>query len=92
MSVVGSSLFDSKACPSCNFSGGDLIRQRPSNGGGKHAPRLELGTSFLDYSSMRALWSGNNSLRKQRKSTSLAVVDNLGGQYEDNFEDVKNVR
>ncbi|KAI3449965.1 hypothetical protein Pfo_006630 [Paulownia fortunei] len=98
VSVVGSSLVDIKTCPclcldalpSCNLSGGDLILRRHSIGR-KHVPRLgslELSSSFLDYSSMRAL-SGAKNLRKQRKNRSLVVVDELAGQYEDNFEDVK---
>ncbi|KAL0389328.1 UNVERIFIED_CONTAM: Chaperonin-like RbcX protein 2, chloroplastic [Sesamum calycinum] len=98
LSVVGSSLVDSKACPclcldalpSCNLNGRDSSLQRHSIGR-KHVPRLgslELSSSFLDYSSVRAL-SGAKSLRKQKKNRSLVVVDELAGQYEDNFEDVK---
>ncbi|KAK4407402.1 hypothetical protein Sango_0321200 [Sesamum angolense] len=101
LSVVGSSLVDSKACPclcldalpSCNLNGRDSSLQRHSIGR-KHVPRLgslELSSSFLDYSSVRAL-SGAKSLRKQKKNRSLVVVDELAGQYEDNFEDVKKVR
>ncbi|KAL0435386.1 UNVERIFIED_CONTAM: Chaperonin-like RbcX protein 2, chloroplastic [Sesamum radiatum] len=100
VSVVGSSLVDSKACPclcldalpSCNLNGRDLSLQRHSIGR-KHVPRLgslELSSSFLDYSSVRAL-SGAKSLRKQKKNRSLVVVDELAGQYEDNFEDVKKI-
>lgn len=101
VSVVGSSLVDSKTCPclcfdalpSCNLRGGDLILQRYSIGR-KHVPRLgslELNSSFLDYSSIRVL-SGASNLIKQRKNRSLVIVDELAGQYEDNFEDVKKVR
>ncbi|KAK6119776.1 hypothetical protein DH2020_046480 [Rehmannia glutinosa] len=95
VSVVGSSLVDSKTCPclcfdalpSCNLGGGDLILQRR-----KHVPRLgslDLSSSFLDYSSVRALSFDAKNLRKQRKNRSVVVVDELAGNYEDNFEDVK---
>lgn len=93
VSVVGgsSSLVESKSCgaclPSCNLSGGDLI----SSMGRRHvaAPRLELSTSFLDNSSIRAFCWAPNNLKKQRKKMSVVAVGGLGGQYEDSFEDVK---
>ncbi|GFP87023.1 hypothetical protein PHJA_000846100 [Phtheirospermum japonicum] len=99
VSVVGSSLVDSKACPclcfdalpSCNLNGGDLISQRHLVGR-KHVPRLgslDLSSSFLDHSSVKALSGASKSSKKQRKNRSLVVVDELAGQYEDNFEDVK---
>ncbi|KAK6141691.1 hypothetical protein DH2020_024568 [Rehmannia glutinosa] len=95
VSVVGSSLVDSKTCPclcfdalpSCNLGGGDLILQRR-----KHVPSLgslDLSSSFLDYSSVRALSFDAKNLRKQRKNRGVVVVDELAGNYEDNFEDVK---
>ncbi|PIN12355.1 hypothetical protein CDL12_15033 [Handroanthus impetiginosus] len=98
VSVVGSSLVDSRTCPcwrldavpSCHLSGGDLALQRHSVCG-NHVRRLgsfELSSSFLDISSLRAL-SGAKNLRKQRRNKSLVVVAELAGQYEDNFEDVK---
>ncbi|KAK6138402.1 hypothetical protein DH2020_027876 [Rehmannia glutinosa] len=84
--AVGSPLIDSKMClkpmPLC----GDLILQRHSIGK-KRVPRLT--SSFLGNSSMKALL-GSKNLRKQRgKNRSLVIVDELAGQYEDNFEDVK---
>lgn len=97
VSVVGgsSSLVEPKTCaasaclPSCNLSGGDLI---PSIGR-KHvaAPRLDLSTSFLDNSSMKAFCWAPSNLKKRRKM-SVVAVGGLGGQYEDSFEDVKTVR
>ncbi|EYU31366.1 hypothetical protein ABFS82_14G217000 [Erythranthe guttata] len=91
VSVVGSSLVDSKAC-----SSGDLGLQRRRNysNGKKRVPRigsssLELRSSFLDYSSMKILSGSKNLRTQQRKNRSLVVVDELAGQYEDNFDDVK---
>ncbi|CAA0833467.1 Chaperonin-like RbcX protein [Striga hermonthica] len=99
VSVVGSSLVESKPCPclcfdalpSCNLNGGDLLISQRHTVGRKHVPRLgslDLSSSFLDYSSVRTLSSAKIP-RKQRKNKSLVVVDELAGQYEDNFEDVK---
>ncbi|KAL3647563.1 hypothetical protein CASFOL_008531 [Castilleja foliolosa] len=99
VSVVGSSLVDSKttpclcfdALPCCNMNGGDLISQRHSVGR-KPVPRLgslDLSSSFLDRSSVKALSGARKSLKKQRKNRSLVVVDELAGHYEENFEDVK---
>ncbi|KAI3461101.1 hypothetical protein Pfo_017764 [Paulownia fortunei] len=94
MSVVGSPLVDSKTCPCLCLdampSYGDLILQRHSIGR-KNVNRLgslELSSSFLDYSSRKAL-SRSKNLRKQRKNRSPVIVGELAGQYEDNFEDVK---
>ncbi|GMH00041.1 hypothetical protein Nepgr_001880 [Nepenthes gracilis] len=49
---------------------------------------LDLGSSFVN-SSKALLGVVNRSSRKQRKVRSLVVVNELAGQYEDNFEDVK---
>ncbi|XP_073147187.1 chaperonin-like RbcX protein 2, chloroplastic [Henckelia pumila] len=97
VSVVGSSVVDSHATPcwfldampSCNLSSGDLVWQRGSFGKKRvpHLGSLDLSTSFLDSSSIKAL-SGDNR-RKQRKLRKLVIVDELAGQYEDNFDDVK---
>ncbi|KAL0460969.1 UNVERIFIED_CONTAM: Chaperonin-like RbcX protein 2, chloroplastic [Sesamum latifolium] len=93
VSVVGSSLVDGKACLDATMSASrGLILQRHFVGRTrKRVPRLgslELRSSFLDYSSVRALSGAKNS-RKQRKTRSLVVVGELLGQYEDSFEDVK---
>lgn len=97
VSAVVSRLVDSNTCPCFCWdaipSCGDFILQRHSIGR-KHVPRLvslELRSSFLDHSSMKALL-GSKNLRKQRKRRSLVIVNELAGQYEDNFEDVKRVR
>ncbi|KAL2485468.1 Chaperonin-like RbcX protein [Abeliophyllum distichum] len=92
-SVVGSSVVDSCLCldvmPSSNLSRGDWILPRNSMGR-KHRLRpgtLDLSTSFLDYSSVKAL-SGTKKFKRQTKIRSLVIVDELAGQYEDTFGDV----
>lgn len=91
------------ALPSTNMnlkSGGDLVLHRNSVGR-KRLGKLgsvELRSSFIDSGrelrlSRKAL-SGivNRSSRKQRKDRRFVIVNELGGQYEDTFEDVKTVR
>ncbi|XVF69631.1 hypothetical protein PTKIN_Ptkin11bG0097200 [Pterospermum kingtungense] len=102
LSVVGSSVMDTHTGPclcldalaSTNMnlkSGGELVLQRNSMKR-KHA----LGTSFVDSwqdwrlcSKMIPGTLNYRSSRKQRKDRRLAIVNELGGQYEDSFEDVK---
>lgn len=98
VSFVSSPVVDSFANPrlflgavsSCNLSGGDFILQRNLISK-KHVPRLsslDLSSSFLDCSSIKAL-SGAKNFKKQRKNKSTLIVNELAGQYEDSFEDVK---
>ncbi|KAK9999977.1 hypothetical protein SO802_019580 [Lithocarpus litseifolius] len=78
-------------------SGGDLVFHRNSMSR-KRLGKLgsvELSSSFIDSRrelrlSRKAL-SGivNRSSRKQRKDRRFVIVNELGGQYEDTFEDVK---
>ncbi|XP_030952098.1 chaperonin-like RbcX protein 2, chloroplastic [Quercus lobata] len=88
------------ALPSTNMnlkSGGDLVFHRNSMNR-KRLGKLgsvELRSSFIDSGrelrlSRKAL-SGivNRSSRKQRKDRRFVIVNELGGQYEDSFEDVK---
>ncbi|XP_062173161.1 chaperonin-like RbcX protein 2, chloroplastic [Alnus glutinosa] len=88
------------ALPSTNMnfkSGGDLVLQRNSMAR-KHFSKpgsVELSSSFIDSGrqlrlSKKAL-SGivHRSSRKQRKERRLVIVNELAGQYEDSFEDVK---
>ncbi|KAK7832541.1 chaperonin-like RbcX protein 2, chloroplastic [Quercus suber] len=88
------------ALPSTNMnlkSGGDLVFHRNSMSR-KRLGKLgsvELRSSFIDSGrelrlSRKAL-SGivNRSSRKQRKDRRFVIVNELGGQYEDTFEDVK---
>ncbi|KAF5447797.1 hypothetical protein F2P56_033319 [Juglans regia] len=88
------------ALPSTNMnfkSGGDLVLHRNSMTR-KHFGKpgsVELRSSFIDAGrelrlSRKAL-SGivNRSTRKQRKDRRLVIVNEVAGQYEDSFEDVK---
>ncbi|KAL5566652.1 hypothetical protein UlMin_029816 [Ulmus minor] len=99
LSVVGSSMVDSHTCPclcldalsSANMnlkSGGDLVLQRGKQIG---KPTGSLSSSFVDSGhdrrlSVKAL---PGIVRKQKKNRRLLIVNELGGQYEDSFEDVK---
>lgn len=88
------------ALPTTNIglkSSGDLVLQRSSMKR-KQLTRpgsLELGSSFVDswhdwrLSSKAISGTVSKSSRKQRKDRRLVVVNELGGQYEDSFEDVK---
>lgn len=55
---------------------------------------LDLSSSFVDNGRewLLSVDMINRSSRKQTKNRRLMVVDELGGQYEDNFDDVKMVR
>lgn len=55
---------------------------------------VDLRSSFLDTSwSTKGLSSGALGYsRKKKKLKYLSIVDELGGQYEEGFDDVKNVR
>lgn len=88
------------ALPSTNMnlkSGGDLVFHRNSMSRKRlgKVGSVELRSSFIDSGrelrlSRKAL-SGivNRSSRKQRKDRRFVIVNELGGQYEDTFEDVK---
>ncbi|KAL5567128.1 hypothetical protein UlMin_030292 [Ulmus minor] len=99
LSVVGSSMVDSHTCPclcldalsSANMNlktSGDLVLQRGKQIG---KPTGSLSSSFVDSGhdrrlSVKAL---PGIVRKQKKNRRLLIVNELGGQYEDSFEDVK---
>lgn len=98
--VVGSSVVDSNTCsclcldvmPLSNLSRVESVLPRNSMGR-KHRPRpgsLDLSSSFLDFSSVKAITRTKN-LKKHRKMRRV-IVDELAGQYEDNFGDVTSVR
>ncbi|KAL4332566.1 hypothetical protein GQ457_07G043370 [Hibiscus cannabinus] len=90
------------ALPSAK-TGGELVMQWRNSMKRKHAMAnakakpgsLELGSSFVNswhdsrLSYMMVPGVGNKSSSKQRKDRKLVVLDNLGGQYEDTFGDVK---
>ncbi|GER41094.1 chaperonin-like RbcX protein [Striga asiatica] len=90
VSVVSSQLIDQKTCPRLCVCG-DLISSAR-----KKVPRLgsmELRSSFLDCYSLKALLASKNLGKyihnKKKKKKSFVIVDELAGNYEDNFEDVK---
>ncbi|KAI4306683.1 hypothetical protein L6164_029938 [Bauhinia variegata] len=102
LSVVGSSVVDSHTGPclcvdalpttSMNLKsgGGDVVLCRNSMGK-KHLVRrgaMELRSSFVDSGREWRLCV-NRSYKKQSKDRKLVIVNELGGQYEDTFEDVK---
>ncbi|XP_022754069.1 chaperonin-like RbcX protein 2, chloroplastic [Durio zibethinus] len=90
------------ALPSTNMnlkSGGELVLRRNSMKRKHVAARpgsLELGSSFVDSWQNWRLSSkmipgivNRSTSRKQRKGRRLSVVNELAGQYEDSFEDVR---
>ncbi|GLT74839.1 hypothetical protein SLA2020_466070 [Shorea laevis] len=100
LSVVGTSVMDSHtgpwlcldSLPTTTLSlkcGGEMVSQRNSMKR-KHMPSLGGMVSWHDkrLSSKITNISSRNS-RKQKKDRKFVVVSELGGQYEDSFEDVK---
>ena len=79
---------------------GDLVLQRSSMKRKqlRKPGSLELGSSFVDswhdwrLSSKAISGIVNKSSRKQRKNGRFVIVSELGGQYEESFEDVKRVK
>ncbi|KAL5719707.1 hypothetical protein ACHQM5_012452 [Ranunculus cassubicifolius] len=94
-----------EALPSTNMSmrtsggGGDVSVYKNSVVGRKQFRRrggqLELSSSFVDawheWRLSSKVISGivNGKLRKQRKGRGLVIVNELAGQYDDSFDDVK---
>lgn len=105
--MVGSTVMDSHTGSTVMTlkSGGELVLQKNSMKREnliKPTGSLELGSSFIhswphDWRLSSKMIPGivnrrSSSSRKQRKDRRLVVFNNLGGQYEDSFEDVKAVR
>ncbi|KAK2967828.1 hypothetical protein RJ640_027722 [Escallonia rubra] len=90
ISVVGSSVVDSHTgpclCVDAWSSSASVIKKplpwRPVGS-------LDLSSSFVGSSRRISTKASRNSKKQQRKSRSLVIVDELAGQYEDSFEDVK---
>ncbi|KAF6168337.1 hypothetical protein GIB67_018177 [Kingdonia uniflora] len=84
--------------------GGDFVSYKNVVGGKKQLLRrktgqLKLSSSFVDdgwqdWRLSKKEFSGIASRfgKKQRKGRSLVIANELAGQYEDSFEDVKGVR
>lgn len=94
-SVVGSSMVDTHIGP-CLCLDSLVSNHMNSLSKKRDLPRpgsLELSSSFVDSKkfSTKAL-SRIKSSKKQRKTRSLVIVNEVAGQYEDSFEDVKAVR
>ncbi|RDY10440.1 Chaperonin-like RbcX protein 2, chloroplastic [Mucuna pruriens] len=103
LSVVGSSVMDSHTGPclcvdalpttSVNLkSGGDAVLCK-SLVGRKHLVRrgggtMKLSSSFIDPGREWRLFVSRNC-KRQRKDRRVLVVNELGGQYEETFDDVK---
>ncbi|XP_027335361.1 chaperonin-like RbcX protein 2, chloroplastic [Abrus precatorius] len=103
LSVVGSSVMDSHTGPclcvdalpttSLNLkSGGDVVLWKNLMGR-KHLTRhgggtMKLSSSFTDPGREWRLVV-SKSCKKQRKDRRVTIVNELGGQYEDTFDDVK---
>ncbi|CAJ1960272.1 unnamed protein product [Sphenostylis stenocarpa] len=104
LSVVGSSVMDSHTGPclcvdalptttSVNLkSGGDVVscknlmgrKHLTKHGGGT----MKLSSSFIDPGRAWRLFV-SRTCKRQRKDRRVAIVNELGGQYEESFEDVK---
>lgn len=106
LSVVGSSVVDSHSSPCLCLdalpttginlkSSGDFVMKKNSLGRKRLSKpkHLDLSSSFVD-SGREWLLSANmiNRSSRKHKNRRLVVVDELGGQYDDNFNDVKRVR
>ncbi|KAL1307250.1 hypothetical protein HN51_049223 [Arachis hypogaea] len=92
LSVVGTSLVDSYLCvdalpTTTTITGGvngnkQCLVRRGNN--------VELSSSFVVYGVREWRLSVNRSFKKQRKDNRrVAIVNELGGQYEETFNDVK---
>ncbi len=102
LSVVASSVVDSHtspclcvdALPTTSFnlmSGGDVVTWK-SFMGRKHLMRrrtMELSSSFIDPGREWRLRVSRSYNKKQCRDRRVNIVNELGGQYEDTFEDVK---
>lgn len=89
------------ALPTSVKGGGELVLRRNSSVKRKKvkvaARSLELGSSFVDSwddwrlsSKMISNMVNRSSMKqKQRRDRRLVIVNEVGGQYEDSFEDVK---
>ncbi|XP_061376301.1 chaperonin-like RbcX protein 2, chloroplastic isoform X2 [Gastrolobium bilobum] len=88
LSVVGSSVLDSHTGPCLCV---DALPTTSNLMGKKHLLRrgtMELNSSFTDPGRGWRLCV-SRSCKKQRRDRRFTIVNELGGQYDDNFEDVK---
>lgn len=107
LSIVGSSVMDSHtgpclcvdALPSTKSGGGDVVLWKNLMGRKQHLVKhggrtrtMELSSSFTDPGKEWKL-KFSRSCKKQQGGNNrrVNIVNELGGQYEDTFEDVKAV-
>lgn len=105
LSMVGSSVVDSHTSPCLCLDSLPTSTMNHKNIGGDHlvlyrnsmGRKQFLSSSFVDswhewqLSGKMISVNVNRSSKKQRKARKLMIVDELAGQYEDSFEDVKTV-
>ncbi|KAF9593282.1 hypothetical protein IFM89_021038 [Coptis chinensis] len=97
ISLIGSSVVDSHTCPClCLDALSSSTMSFKSKKQLKRTEQLELSSSFVDswheWRLSAKVLSGivnGYSKKRQRKVRSLVIVNELAGQYEDNFDDVK---
>ncbi|KAJ0021516.1 hypothetical protein Pint_31072 [Pistacia integerrima] len=102
LSVVGSAVVDSHAGPclcveaaALPKNGGELALQRSSAKRKQVKRGVELGSSFVDSwqdwrVSSKMIWNNcSRKMKHQRRHGRFVIVNELAGQYEDSFEDVK---
>ncbi|KAF5191042.1 Chaperonin-like rbcx protein 2 protein [Thalictrum thalictroides] len=98
LSIVGSSIMDSRTCPCLCLDALSSSNTNFKSSGRKQLRRkqqMELSSSFVDawheWRLSTKVLSGivNRGMKKQRKIRGLVIVNELAGQYEDNFDDVK---
>ncbi|KAJ0083489.1 hypothetical protein Patl1_29775 [Pistacia atlantica] len=102
LSVVGSAVVDSHTGPclcveaaALPKNGGELALQRSSAKRKQVKRGVELGSSFVDSwqdwrVSSKMIWNNcSRKMKQQRRHGRFVIVNELAGQYEDSFEDVK---
>ncbi|PIA48484.1 hypothetical protein AQUCO_01400815v1 [Aquilegia coerulea] len=98
LSIVGSSIMDSHTCPCLCLDALSSSNVSFKSSGRKQLPRkgqMEFSSSFVDawydWRLSTKVLSGivNEGKKQQRKVRGLVIVNELAGQYEDSFDDVK---
>ncbi|XP_060216023.1 chaperonin-like RbcX protein 2, chloroplastic [Lycium barbarum] len=87
LSFVGSSVVDSHSSP-CLCLDSVLHKSSSSSSSSLGRKQLQLSSSFVDLKFSAKCYKGN--YKKQTKGRkNLRIVSDLGGQYEDSFNDIK---
>ncbi|KAM7502529.1 hypothetical protein LguiB_001433 [Lonicera macranthoides] len=88
----GSSMVDSHTGPCLCLDALTSTNMNIHNKGFQNSviKKLDLRSSFIDSRlSTKALWKNKNSKQQRHKGQGLVIFNELAGQYEDSFEDVK---